>query len=131
MAAPRSMERCQAPDEETLKSAIDKTDGLEWDERMSQICGKVGRIEREDHSDDTLEVSFPEQQMKCWLPNSCVTRLKENETPASSNTESNRSSSSEGVSTELSECVTDSRLTTSEDSELAGAASGNGGYDSG
>lgn len=56
-----------------LKIAVEGTKALRWDERMSDVCGKIGTVIREDPSDGTWQVRFVELDILAWFPVAALT----------------------------------------------------------
>lgn len=60
-----------APIEE-LKAAVEAHKALKWDERMGDVCGKVGTLVQEDPSDGTSQMRFALPPVLAWFPTAAL-----------------------------------------------------------
>lgn len=51
-----------------VRPLVERHPHIKWDDRLFDICGSRGIVEKEDDRDKTAQVSFPEHRFKAWLP---------------------------------------------------------------
>jgi len=69
--------RVRVPEVATLRRAVNDSDSLEWDQRMSQLAGAEGQVQQDDKSDGTSQVWVASASMTAWLPTSVLADLDE------------------------------------------------------
>jgi len=71
-------ERVQAPDVETLRTAVENHSGLKWDTRMEKCANQIGFVKRKDPSDGTTNVRFPAPVgIVAWLPTDALIEIED------------------------------------------------------
>lgn len=67
-------------DMETLKPAMERHPALKWEPKFTAVCGRDGEVRKEDPSDRTIQVKFPEPlRITAWLPLECVTDIDDDD----------------------------------------------------
>lgn len=72
-----TMRMVRVSEQAVLQPAIEEHPGLKWDDRLIEICGKVGKVLQDDDSDGTSQVRFRDGlAATVWLPTSTLIDLE-------------------------------------------------------
>lgn len=75
--APGAGRKVTVPSLPTLKKAVDDHPKLQWDDKMHDMVEANGVVKRDDDSDGTTQVSFPDLGLVAWLPTDVLRNVDE------------------------------------------------------
>jgi len=76
-AATTNGRRVRVADLVTLRGAVNESQVLKWDARMSQLAGEMGQVQEDDPSDGTSHVFCEAANMTAWLPTATLSDYSE------------------------------------------------------
>merc|ERR1712039_787188 len=77
---------------DVLKPAVENHVALKWHDRLETICGKRGLVKVQDDSDGTAQVTFQDEGITAWLPQSALKEISDDKDTTAVDDESNENS---------------------------------------
>jgi hypothetical protein len=104
---------------EQLRAAVEEHKALQWNDRLSDVCGQTGVVLVDDEDDGTSKVKFVAPlSVIVWLPTSLLTEVGVEKSPAQDASSSDSADGAEGASTNSS-AQDSAKCATKGDEEIA------------